>query len=99
MNVEQVQFPFELKNKLTTRVNKPIKAQFYGGSYITTDMFNISLVEPFKVVFTRKDKNVVVFIIPKENDDKTVYDFFVGDIDKAMRCTMTATINFINENL
>ena len=99
MNVEQVQFPLELKNKLTTRVNKPIKTQFFGGSNITTDLFNVSLIEPFKVVFTRKDKNVVVFIISKVDDDKTIYDFFVGDIDKTARLTMTATINFVNANL
>ena len=34
MNVEHKDFPSELKNKLTTRINKPIKTQFFGGSSI-----------------------------------------------------------------
>ena len=63
-----IQFPSDLRNKLTRGINKPIKATFYNGSNITTDRFNISLIEPFKVVFARKDKHVVVFIIPKESD-------------------------------
>ena len=89
----KLEFPKELKRKIISRVNKKVNIIFYDGADIKTELFNISILEPFKIWFSFKGKNINVYIVEKEN---SVYDFFVNSIKIQNKHSMTSLISFIN---
>lgn len=92
-------FPSELKRKLLSKVSNKIKILFYDGAYITSDLFNLSILEPYKIVFACKSNTINVFVVDKMENDKNIYDFFVGSIQRENKYTMTSLIALINSSI
>lgn len=65
MIVNKKEFPAELKSKIINKTNKKIKISFFDGSNITNHIFNMSMLEPYKIVFSYKNKHVVAFVVEK----------------------------------
>lgn len=95
MNVDKKEFPTQLKRKINPKTKKPISITYYNGSNITNNMFNIKMLEPYKIVFSNQDNHVVVYVIENQQN----YDFFVGSIDKGNKYTMTSLLSFVNSVL
>lgn len=99
MIVNKKEFPAELKSKIINKTNKKIKISFFDGSNITNHIFNMSMLEPYKIVFSYKNKHVVAFVVENEYSDKKQYDYFIGLIDKKYKCSITSLLIFVNSNL
>lgn len=84
MNTESLTFPNTIQYTIKRKTHNNIDISFYGGALIRNNLFNLSFVEPFKVVFTnkRKNKHIIYFILQQEEYRKNKYDFCIGNIEK-----------------
>ena len=64
-------------------------------------MFNLSFVEPFKIVFTnkRKRKHLICFMIQQQVNGRNKYEFFINNIQKDNKRTMTSLLEYVNKSL
>lgn len=92
-------FPSDLERKIVSKINKKIKITFYGGRYITNSVFNLTILEPYKITFSCKNKIIIVFVIERVENNKRLYDFFIGSIEKRNKYTMTNLIAFVNSSI
>lgn len=92
-------FPGELKRKLLSKISNKIEISFYDGSYITSDLFKLSIFEPYKIVFAYKNNTINVFVVDKIENNKNIYDFFVGSIQRENKYTMTSLIALVNSSI
>ena len=65
MNIEKMEFPKEIANRLNSKIRQSIKIECFGGARISVDKFNLSILEPHKVVLTKKKHFVVVYILQR----------------------------------
>ncbi len=93
---DKKEFPNDLKKKIISKVNKKIKIIFYDGADIKNDIFNLSMIEPYKILFSCKKDNIIVFVVEK---DKNKFDYFIGAIEKKNKCTITNLVSFVNSSL
>ena len=70
---------------------------FYDGAIVNIDGFNLAFLQPYRAVFTRKSKVVLVFIT--EDTIAKKYHFFANVIVKESEHSFNETINLINANL
>lgn len=91
-----IEFPKELERKFVSKVNNKVKITFCGGAYITNEIFNLTILEPYKIIFSYKKKTIIAFVVERIDNNKKIYDFFVGSIEKQNKQTMTNLIAFIN---
>lgn len=93
---DKKEFPNDLKKKIISKVNKKIKIIFYDGADIKNDIFNLSILEPCKIIFNHDKNNIVVYVIEKEVN---VYEYFIGSVKKQNKSTVTNLIGFVNNSL
>lgn len=101
MNTESLTFPSTIQYTIKRKTHNNINISFYGGALIRNDLFNLSFVEPFKVVFTnkRKNKHIICFMLQQEEYGRNKYDFYIGNIEKENKRSLTAILNFVNQEL
>ena len=56
MIINNLAFPTNLQYTIRRKTNNNIDVSCYNGAIIENDVFNLSFVEPFKIVFTNKRK-------------------------------------------
>lgn len=101
MTKEYLTFPTTIEYTIKHKTNKSIDITFYGGTLIQNNIFNLSFIEPFKIVFVnkKKRKNVICFMINSVVNDKNKYDFYIGSIEKENKRSLTSILNFVNQSL
>ena len=101
MTKEYLTFPTALEYTIKRKTNKTIDISLYGGSSIQNSIFNLSFIEPFKIVFVnkKKRKNVICFMLNNVVNGKNKYDFYIGSIEKDNKRSLTAILNFVNQSL
>lgn len=101
MTTENYQFPISLEYTIKRKINNNIDIAFYDSVYIRNEVFNLSFVEPFKIIFTnkRKSRHIICFMIQQQINGKNKYEFFIGNIQKENKRSMTSILDFVNQSL
>lgn len=101
MTKEYLAFPTSLEYTIKRKTHNNIDISFYGGSLIQNRIFNLSFIEPFKIVFVnkKKRKNVICFMLNNVVNGKNKYDFYMGSIKKENKRSLTSILNFVNQSL
>ena len=86
---------------LKRKTNNNIDVTCFSGSIINNEVFNLSFVEPFKIVFTnkRKSKHLICFMIQQQVNGRNKYEFFINNIQKDNKRTMTSLLEYVNKSL
>ena len=99
MNIKKVEFPKEIANRLNNRIRQSIKIEYYGGAFVELDKFNLSVLQPHKVLFRKDKRFIIVYIIENEIAKNGRYNYFLNSISKESKHTLNNIINLINANM
>ena len=99
MIINNLTFPTNLQYTIRRKTNNNIDVSCYNGAIIENDVFNLSFVEPFKIVFTNKRKHIICFMLQQQVNGKNKYEFFINSIEKNNKRTMTSLLDYVNKLL
>ena len=99
MNIEKMQFPKEIANRLNNKIRQTIKIEYFDGNKVNIDKFNLSILQPHKILFKKGEKFIVVYITENEIVKNTKYNFFVNAICDNSKHSLNNIINLINTNM
>lgn len=99
MKIDKLEFPKEIQTRFEKKIKQSIKMTFYNGATINVDSFNLTILEPYKVVFKSKNKVILVFITENTLTGGSRYNFFANVISKDSKHSFNNIINIINAHL
>ena len=99
MKVEKIQFPKEIENRLNNKIRQSIKIKYFNGNMVNIDKFNLSILQPHKVLFKKDKKIIIVYITENLSVKNTKYNFFVNAICDNTNHSLNNIINLINTNM
>ena len=99
MKVESIEFPKEIENRLNKRIRQSIKIEYFNGNIVNIDKFNLSILQPHKILFKKDERFIVVYITENEIVKNTKYNFFVNAICDNSKHSLNNIINLINTNM
>ena len=99
MKVEKIQFPKEIENRLNNKIRQSIKIKYFNGNMVNIDKFNLSILQPHKVLFKKGEKFIIVYITENLSSKNTKYNFFVNAICDNSKHSLNNIINLINTNM
>lgn len=99
MNIEKIEFPKEIANRLNAKIRQSIKIEYCSGAYVNIDKFNLSILEPHKVILKKGKRVVIVYITENNLVKKSKYNFFINAICEESKHSLNSLINLINTNM
>ena len=99
MKVESIEFPKEIENRLNNKIRQSIKIKYFNGGIVNIDKFNLSILQPHKVLFKKDGRFIIVYITENISVKNTKYNFFVNAICDNTKHTLNNIINLVNTNM
>ena len=99
MKVSQIEFPKEIATRLNNKIRQSIKIEYFNGNKVDIDKFNLSILQPHKILFKKDEKIVIVYITENISVKNTKYNFFVNTICDNSKHSLNNIINIINTNM
>lgn len=99
---EYIPFPTPLEYTIKRKTNNSIDVTFIDSVYIQHNVFNLAFMEPYKVVFTnkKKHKHIICFMLSNTTaSGKKEYCFYIGNVQKENKRSLTALLKFVNKAL
>ena len=99
MKVEKMQFPKEIENRLNSKIRQSIKIEYFNGIIVNIDKFNLSILQPHKILFKKEGRFIIVYITENISVKNTKYNFFVNSICDNSKHSLNNIINLVNKNM
>ena len=99
MTIKKIEFPKEVEARLKAKIKQSISVEYFNGSRVDVDKFNLEIVEPHKILFKKGNNIIIVYITENERANNGRYNFFINSICDEARHSLNSLINLINANL
>ena len=99
MKVNQIDFPKEIATRLNDKIKQTIKIEYFNGNKVDIDKFNLSILQPHKILFEKEGRFIIVYITENISVKNTKYNFFVNSICDNSKHSLNNIINLVNKNM
>ncbi len=99
MKVNQIDFPKEIATRLNDKIKQTIKIEYFNGNKVDIDKFNLSILQPHKILFKKEGRFIIVYITENISVKNTKYNFFVNSICDNSKHSLNNIINLVNKNM